>query len=197
MKIPDPLAVLLNHALNEARLQDLRLDGPNVIVQIRALTYPPDGAPEAALFTLCLVNFGRIAASLRRGNWNDDLAPILLLNADSLNFDLQAHLGHDLYGWDFFNSNEDTRKTWISRLSLNLEQNTGSQMNSLDLFQDGPCHLDLCVWFDHLKIFRADGCEVNPEHFGRDGKAWWDTFYRGDPRTSQTGIVPSKSDNQE
>ena len=197
MKISDPLAVLLNHALNEARLLDLRLEGPDILVQIRGLTYQPEGAPEAALFTLCLVNFGRMAASLRRGNWNDEIAPILPLNADSLSLDLQPHLGHDLYGWDFINSNEETRINWISRLSLNIERSTGSLVNSLDLFQDGACHLDLCVWFDYLKVLRADGSEVTLEHFGRDGRAWWDAFNRGDPRTSQMGIVPLKSDNQD
>lgn len=197
MKTLDSLVVLLNHALNEARFLDLRLEGPNALIEVRGLTYPPDGEPEAALFTLCLVNFGRMAASLRRGDWNDDLAPIIPLNVDSLSSDLQPHLGRDLYGWDFVNSKEETRKNWISRLSLNMERTTGSQLNSLDLFQDGSCHLDLCIWFEQLKVLRADGREVNPEHFGRDGKAWWDAFNGGDPRTSQMGMVPLKGDNQD
>jgi hypothetical protein len=40
------------------------------------------------------------------------------------------------------------------------------------------------VWFDSLRVERADGTAVDTATFAADGARWWDAFFAKDTRTS-------------
>jgi hypothetical protein len=69
----------LNVALNESQLLDVDVDRSRrtADVSFRVLTLTPDGAePPDRVVRFRLQDVWRVVASLRRGRWDDDRAPV-------------------------------------------------------------------------------------------------------------------------
>jgi hypothetical protein len=89
----------------------------------------------------------------------------------------------------------------ISLKERSFESQLGSgedgKSQTISLFQEGAVedrHLDLCVWFDNIKICTAQGQEIQLDDFIAGGKRWWDGLYADDPRTRDKGINPLSDD---
>lgn len=187
----------LNVALNEATLLGVEFDpGERVAgVTLDVLALPPD-APERddGRVLLVLEPVGGIAASLRHGTWDERSARVERFGVDEIHGIVAQVAGNPIYGWEFFDAPAKSFRTWSDRLSLDWHSDLPDGRNhSLDLFQEADSHLDLRIWFDGLRIVRADGTEVPLETFVSEGRRWWDAFHRHDPRTARRGLVPLRS----
>jgi hypothetical protein len=195
MDISKQLGLDLGVALNEATLLGVEYDVSKNIVEttFSVLTLPEQGpSPEDSRRVIIFSEIGRIAASLRHARWNDDAALAEVFPVEQLLSVVQSFGGLPIYGWDFFNLGSKKCEHWGNRLSLNIAQPSGSLKNSVYLFQEcSPTKmLDICVWFEDLRIYDAQRNDIAVQDFIAGGKRWWDALYAGDPRTEGHGIVP-------
>jgi hypothetical protein len=185
----------LGVALNEATLLGLEFTAKARVARVllAVLTLPEEGPPpEDRRVALILQPVGRIAASLRRGIWNDETAPVVPFEIGELSEIVRQHSGCAIYGWEFFDRpEEDDFETWSDRLSINWRSGADGFSHSLDLFQEAGIrgHLDLRIWFDEMEIRDATGRVVEPAEFVAAGRRWWDAFSVDDPRTQGYGII--------
>jgi len=197
MEISKELATKLGTALNESSIVGMEYSKTKntVAITFSVLALPESGAePEDPRLLFVFYNIGRIAASLRHGNWDDDDAPIETFEIEKLLSVVQSFGCQSIYGWEFFNVHEGEMKQWGNRLSLDLKIKKGSMENSIYLFQEGISgkrHLDICIWFEYFRIFNAQYNEISQDDFIAGGIRWWDAMYSGDQRTANHGIYPA------
>lgn len=180
-------------ALNEATLVgfDVSQEQCRAVLTFEVLSLPPDDGPSPAdpRVLIHLSSVGRMAASLHQGHWDDPEAKAIPLTLESL-IPVVESFRAPVYGWEFIDI-PDSFARWSNRLSLDEHLPGGGLNHSITLFQEGPDrHLDLCIWFDSLRIFRPDGTEISLDDFAAAGKRWWDGLSAGDPRTQGHGIIP-------
>lgn len=184
-------------ALNEATLLDLTFDTirRSAVAVVSVLRLPAaNAAPFAdSRVTLTMTPVGRLALSLREGQWDDPLASVIPVHPNDISSVVRSFGALALYGWEYLDIDANEMAKWGDRLSLDwCSSETDGRGHSLSLFQEGQArHLDLCVWFDELHISDARG-ELSFEDFVADGQRWWEAFHRGDPRTQGLGLVPMK-----
>ena len=181
-------------ALNEATLlgAEVSRERRQAAVTFAVLSLPDDGAepPEDSRVSLSLSRVGRVVASLRRSRWDDDSASAVPFSLGDLLATVQSFGGSPVYGWEFIDI-EKGFAGWSGRLSLDERLGEGGDTHSLTIFQEGvDRHLDVRIWFDHLRVLRPDHTEIPVEDFIAGGKRWWDGLYSGDPRTRGAGIIP-------
>jgi hypothetical protein len=200
MDLTDEVCSGLGIALNEATLVSVAVDATTwtAYVTLAVLTLPVEGeSPVDNRVLLVLQSVGRIAASLRLGDWNDRQAPVEAFPLNRLP-EVVASFGQlPVYGWDFFDVPEaDGFSEWEDRLSLDHLGGAGMLTHTLWLFQDGldgvgnSRILDLQFWFDTLEIRGPDGTQIPLDKFVASGRQWWDALHTGDGRTSGAGIIP-------
>lgn len=184
----------LGIALNEASLFGAEVD---IERRVAVVTFSllalagGDEVPADSRAQFTFRPFGRIAASLRDGLWNDPDAEVLSFEIQQLN-DVISDLGKQpIYGWSFFNSIQGDAP-WLQRLSLDIHTGIDDgYSNSIVLFQEGHFrHLDLCIWFDDLRIFDPESHEIEIQEIIDDGQRWWEAFRKGDSDTEGKGIYP-------
>jgi hypothetical protein len=182
-------------ALNESILLGIELDERRRIASIwlEVLSLPDDASPPLSetRLQLQLAPVGRVAASLRMGNWSDDSAPVLPMTVEELP-ELTAKMRSEMYGWEFIDLPEENFTRWSNRLSLDRDYGSSGKGHSITLFQEyGPHqfigHFDIRIWFDEITIRDASGGEISVEDFIIDGRHWWDAFNAGDPRSKAIG----------
>ena len=200
MEISEELVAKLGTALNESSIAGMEYSKKKnaVAVTFSVLTLPESGLePKDPRRQFVFYNIGRIAASLRHGNWDDDGAPVETFEIENLLVVVQSFGCQSIYGWQFFNVHEDEMKQWGNRLSLDLKMEKGSMDNSISLFQEGISgkrHLDICIWFEYFRILDAQYNEISQDDFIAGGIRWWNAMYSGDQRTANHGIYPLKGD---
>ena len=184
-------------ALNEATLVGVEVaaEQRSVALTFAVLALPVDSGPppEDGRVQLILQPVGRIAASLRHGNWDDADARVEPFELDRLTAVVASFEQQPVYGWQFLDVPEqDNFAGWRTRLSLDWRTEPGGTSHTLDLFQEwgGSRHLDLRLWFDELRIFDPDRRRMAFDDFTAAGVRWWDGLYGHDPRTQGHGIVP-------
>ena len=186
----------LDLALNESTVCGVRYDAEQgearLLVEVEALPEvgPIDLDPRRAIV------FSSVAAidvTLRvdRG----DYGPVLPLGAldDLEQFFAGLSWGHAMYGWDFVDVT-DLNEAWQVEPSLSVRVGSGDGTHSLRWFVEcGSAALSGdpesyvlqgVVWFDDLRIERADGTSMPVDRFLADGARWWKTFREGDSRLS-------------
>jgi hypothetical protein len=187
----------LGVALNEATLLGFEVDSTRRVgvATFKVLTLPEKGPPPQD----CRVQFlflpvGRVAASLRKGTWDNVDAEVVPFSVDQLLEIVSSFGGLPIYGWEFFDVDEAQLAYWGSRFSLDWRSGEDGVSHSIRVFQEDGFnrYLDLLVWFDSFEIRRADGIVVPIEDFVAGGKRWWDGLNSGDPRTQDAGIIPLK-----
>lgn len=184
----------LGIALNEATLLgfDVYDQDRVALATFEVLTFseqgnPPDDSRVQFLFT----PIGRIAASLRKGRWDDYTSQVVPLTIDQLFSVVQDFEGQPIYGWEFFDINQKDFLRWTDRLSLDCSWEPEGLSHTITLFQEGNGkHLDICLWFDDFIIRDPKGNEISLANFIAGGKRWWDGLYNGDKRTEGHGIFP-------
>lgn len=184
-------------ALNEAALVGVEVAAEErwAAVTLAVLALPEGGgpAPEDPRVQLILQPVGRIAASLRHGNWDDATARVELFHLERLAEIVASFEQQPVYGWEFLDvPDEDDFAKWEDRLSLDWRSQPGGTAHTLDLFQEwgGSRHLDLRFWFDELHVFGPDRREIAFDDFTAAGVRWWNGLHADDPRTEGHGIVP-------
>lgn len=184
----------LNVALNEAAWLGIDIDaeGTRVEVLLSVLTLPAESsAPDDTNVVLRLDGVGRVAASLRKGRWDDTGATIEPLSLPALETAVRDFGGNPVYGWEFIDPPEESWADWSDRLSLDANLSNEPAPRVLELFQEGGTrHLDFRIWFQDLRIYRGTGEGVPLQEFIDGGVRWWDGLYAGDPRTGGNGIIP-------
>jgi hypothetical protein len=191
----------LGVALNEATIIEVLLNTENFVSVVRAsvLTLPEDAyAPEPNPYVqIALRPTGRIAASLRLGDWDDEEAPVEPFEIEHLSEIVSRVCGFPIYGWEFVDVPEDKGfAPWSDRLSLDWRSGVeGGLSHSLTLFQEGGGRewLDLRIWFDELGVFDSEGEQMPTDEFIAGGKRWWDAFYADDPRVADENMAPLSS----
>lgn len=187
----------LNIALNEATLLGVEVNREkrSAGATFSVLTLPPEGPPPDDRRVLLLFQpVGRLAASLRLGDWNDPKAEVVPLEVDQL-LETVAGFKCSVYGRNFFDCDEDF-EDWKDRLSLDIRLGDDGLSHSITLFQEGhDRHLDIRIWFDSLTLRAPSGEGFEMGEFIAGGKRWWDGLHSGDPRTQGEGIVPMNRDN--
>ena len=187
----------LNVALNEAAWLGIDIDceGMRATVLLDVLTLPAEGpASDETNVALLLDGVSRVAASLRKGWWNDAEATVELLSLPGLDTAVRDFGGNPIYGWEFINPPEESWAGWRGRLSLDANLSEDPAPHVLEIFQESgsgsPRHLDLRVWFRELRVRRGAGEEVPMQEFIDGGVRWWGGLHAGDPRTTGKGIFP-------
>ena len=106
---------------------------------------------------------------------------------------IQSFGGLPIYGWEFFDTDEKDFPRWADRLSLDYRTDVETA-HSITVFQEASDrHLDVCLWFSRLEIKDPSGEGISMEAFIAGGRRWWDALYKGDERTSDSGIIPLKN----
>lgn len=187
----------LGVALNEATLWGVEFNEKKrwLAATFAVQSLPEDGlAPEDPRVQLVFKPVGRVAASLRKGRWDDREAEIIQFQIEQLQEIVAANCGQPIYGWEFVDvTGEANFERWADRLSLDYSGGNDGMKHSIVLFQEGiERHLDLCVWFDELQIFDPKFQVIPLDAFIARGVQWWNAMYAGDSRTSVSGIVPLK-----
>ena len=186
----------LDVALNEAELLGFEVlpDRRVAAATFRVLTLPESGpAPDDRRVQLFFHPVGRVAASLRNGQWNDPNAAIVPFSIDDLLATVQSFGGLAIYGWKFIDVHVKELEKWGDRLSLDWTSGDDGVAHSISVFQDpGDRILDLCVWFDHLDIRDPQQNAITLDDFITCGMRWWDAFHAGDERTKGYGLFPLK-----
>jgi hypothetical protein len=183
----------LEVALNEADAVGVRT-GPTpgtVDVLLHVLALPIEGPVNPDLRrVLRLSGVGDVAFLLRRDT-PDGYGPTLsleTLDAVEAFFESLSHQDA-MYGWRFFDEPSLT-KNWPSDVSLRMTLG-GSSGHIFYWFTECRCGtgdeaegymFEGTIAFDQLRVFLADGAEVDPEDFAKAGERWWEGFHHGDPR---------------
>lgn len=188
-----------NEALNEATLIGAELLESAASLTFEVLTLPPGGGPSPAdsRVQFILEDVSRILASLREGYWNDGNAPLTSFSVEELMETVLAFQS-PVYGGEFLDCPEDAQfQSWSARPSLDWRGDNGSGTHRLEIFQEHANpdrHLDICFWFEGLRIFNPERKEIPFDEFTAGGVRWWDAMYEGDPRTGGHGIQPLRND---
>ena len=196
MNLSDDQRHDLDVALNEATLLGAEVDPERraAALTFSVLSLPPDDGPppDDARVQFILGPVGRLAASLRRGCWDDAHAVVEEFPLDRLLEVVMSFKGLPIYGWEFVDRPEaDKFATWSDRLSLDWRSGPDGMSHTLDVFQEGyDRHLDLRIWFDELGVFTPEHEEIALDDFAAGGVRWWDGLYANDPRTAGHGIAP-------
>jgi hypothetical protein len=187
-------------ALNEATFVGLEviLEYRGVALTFSTLALPSDDGPPPAdpRVQIRVGQVGRIAASLRNGNWDDQAARVERFELDQLSDVVDSFEQQPIYGRRFLDMPDaDNFDQWKNRLSLDWRSEPGGTAHTLDLFQEGvrvPLrHLDLRIWFDGLWIVDPEIQPIAFDDFTAAGVRWWKAMREGDPRTRNQGIVPA------
>ncbi len=135
---------------------------------------------------------GRISASLRHGEWDDETADVEPFSLEQLSEVVLSFHGLPIYGWEFIDPAEGSWQRWRDRLSLDETLGAHGTAHHIDLFQAGGTtrHLDLRVWFDDLIVYDMAHTILSIEDFVAGGRRWWDALYAGDDRVQGHGIIP-------
>jgi hypothetical protein len=189
-------------ALNEATLVGVEVEAQErwASLTFAVLALPEDDgpAPEDPRVQLIVSPVGRIAASLRHGNWDDAGAAVEPFGLERLAEVVAGFEQQPVYGWEFLDVPEERNfADWATRLSLDWVTAPGGTSHTLDLFQEWSAsrHLDVRLWFDELRLFGADRREIPLDDFTASGVRWWKAFRAGDPRTAGHGMVTLAPDH--
>ena len=185
----------LGVALNEATLLGVEMQPSTcrAAATFSVLALPEGDGPAAEDRRVQFVfeRVGRVAASLRPGNWDDPDAQPIPFAVEELLRVVRSFGGLPIYGWEFFDIADAELARWGRRLSLDWRGECGGVEHSLCLFQEGhDRHLDLCLWFDRFVIRDPAGREIGLEEFTEAGQRWWEAFHNHDPRTFGSGMAP-------
>ncbi len=179
--------------LNEATLLGAEVDTASCVAAatFALFTLPEsDPMPEDRRLQFRFESVDRVAASLRRGRWNDVTASIESFGIDELPKIVESFGGLPVYGWDFIDQDADIAQ-WVDRCSFDWRCQNEHAVHSIRLFQEGPDrHLDLAIWFGDLRLLDADQNEVPLADVIAGGRRWWDAFHAKDPRTQGFGMFP-------
>ncbi|MBB5913711.1 hypothetical protein BJY24_002578 [Nocardia transvalensis] len=186
----------LNTALAEATCLGLTVDVPaaRLRLELEVLTLPVSGPPPAdRRVFLTLTGVGRVAASLRRQEW-DDLEPqVFPLTLDTLSEAIAGFGGSALHGWDFIDVDESGWSLWRELLSFDTTLGPAPAEHVLEFSQQegiDPRELDVRVWFAGLEVETADGRPITPAEFVAGGQRWWKAHDACDPRTMLPDVAP-------
>jgi hypothetical protein len=135
---------------------------------------------------------GRLSASLRNGHWADAQCKAEKFELTELLKTVQSFGGLPIYGWEYFDLDDQKFKEWSGRLSLDWHGSPSAMTHSLTLFQVGYAPertLDLKIWFNEITFRQPTGELIPTEEVIAGGKRWWDGLRSGDKRTQGHGIV--------
>ena len=198
MELGEEVKSDLGVALNEATMLGAEVDTERsmAFVTFDVLTLPLVGPPpNDRRIQFVFHPIGRVAASLRLGDWNDAGAKVVPFELGDLLRVIEG-FKEPVYGWEFFDLEGEFEK-WQDRLSLDYRSGDAGMSHTITLFQVGTDrHLDLCIWFDSFGLRDGIGGFPKLDEFIAGGKRWWDGFYSGDPRTHGEGIVHTDRDGQ-
>lgn len=193
MELTDEIRAGLGTALNDAILVSVHVDAKHrtAWVTLAVLMLPEDGPPPAdPRILLRLFPVGRVAASLRRGGWNDAEATVEQFALEELPSVVESFVGQPIYGWEFFDVREQESAEWLRRLSLDVEFGQEGREHSVFLFQEGSnSDLDLLIWFDEIEVQDSKGRSLPFQDLIASGERWWKAFRAQDPRT----MTPQKT----
>lgn len=194
MKLTADIINGLDTAFNEADVLGVEFDEKRNLIgcTFRPIMLDKDGhVPEDRRVQVILKPVGRLVASLRLGNWNDEHAAVEKFEPGQLLEKVQSFGGH-IYGAEFFNCGDARFESWKGRLSFDWTSTaTTGFANTLDIFQQGlERHLDIRIWFDELSIFNAKREPIEIHEFIASGQRGWDAIYSGNPKTHTFGVIP-------
>lgn len=182
----------LGVALNEADLVDVVVDPAHRTATVTLLAPHLSAATGWRTIQLLLSPVVRVAASLRRGAWNDERAATQAFDLADLSAVVRSFGAQAIYGWEFFDQPASSRASWADRLSFDWRvAGPAPARHTLDLFQEGPArHLDLCLWFDDLEILDERGLRLDVADFVAAGTNFWQALQRRDPQVVGRGLFP-------
>ncbi|WP_024801323.1 hypothetical protein [Nocardia sp. BMG51109] len=186
----------LNTALSEATCLGIVVDAEaaRLRLELEVLTLPVDGPPpEDRRVFLTLTGVSRVAASLRKQEW-DDLEPqIFPLTLETLADAVAGFGGGALHGWDFIDVDDSGWSLWRELLSFDTTVGDHPAVHLLEFSQQegiDPRELDVRVWFTDLEIEDGDGRPVTAADFVAGGQRWWKAHDTCDPRTMLPDVAP-------
>jgi hypothetical protein len=202
MKIDEELKHRIGLALNEATLLGVEFDKEKKLVacSFALVAMTKDGnVPEDNRLLFIFKPVGRFVASYRNGHWDNKNASIEKFEPERILETIQSFKGLPIYGWDFVNCGDKDFDTWKDRLSFDYSRGDNIHLtNTIDLFQEGDNrHIDLRIWFDDFEILTPMYEEVDLEEFLENGKRGWDAVYANNDKMSNSGIIPSTSENEQ
>jgi hypothetical protein len=195
MMLDEYLRQGLDTGINEASLLNLWTDRTQGTVGLflSVLTLPPDGPePSDPRVTLKLSNVGRIAASYRRGRWDDEAVALEPLHLEDLGRIVLEFCPIPIYGSDFFDSDSIQWSRIESKLSMDAVFGENGREHTLDLLLE-ECNepvLYLRIWFDEIEIFTPDWRAIPLSIFISGAERWWKAMNAKDPKVAHHGIFP-------
>jgi len=189
----------LNAALNEATVRGIDYIGARdevrLLVDVCALPAegPMDADPRRVL-VLCEVAVIEVVLRTDRSSERPAYGPVIPLAnmADVAEFASSLSWMHPMCGWDFIDT-EGFRTDFPSTPSLAVRAPALRPAHSLFWFtecgrQEGRASVAYClegvVYFQALRVERADGSPVPVVEFAEDGERWWKAFFQHDARVS-------------
>lgn len=187
-------------ALNEATLLALEVaaEERTATITFAVLSLPAgdEPPPSETIVELTLEPVGRIAASLRHRNWDNDGSRVEQFELGRLADVVASFEQQTIYDWRFLDvPDANAYGWWEDQRSLDWRSEPNGTSHTLDVFQEAAVgtrrDLNLRFWFDKLRIRDSDRREIAFDDFTSAGVRWWDGLHGRDPRTRGHGIVPS------
>ena len=131
------------------------------------------------LLSLVLQPVGRIAGSLRHGQWDDPHVQPQELPLNRLESTVRTFGSQPIYGMNFFDAPDKYFDDWSAKVSLDQWLPPRGTSHTLRYFLDDTTparHLDVQLWFDSLEIYDDHGSQLSLDVVAAAGEAWWAAF---------------------
>lgn len=143
--------------------------------------------PDDNRLKILFADYGRIAVSYRKGNWDDENAEVVKIQPKDLKSKFYGLKLDSMYGWEFLNLGKKQYKEWSDRKSLNkINDSNWSSMNTIDLFAEQigkeEIIIDIRIWFKDFQIFDLKNNEITKEDFANNAERGWNQL-------NKTGIT--------
>jgi hypothetical protein len=174
----------LNLAFNESTINWIDIKANSIEVLLDCISMSSDGNfPEDNRLKFVFSDYGRIAVSYRKGEWDDETAEIITIIPNELKKQFNGLKLDSMYGWEFINLDNDDFDKWKTKISLDQINNSNwEELNTIDLFAEQIANqavtIDVRIWFSDFKIFNHKNLELTKKEFVENGERGWNQLYK-------------------
>ena len=173
----------LDLAFNESKINYVGIESNSIEVLLDCISMNSNKEfPDDNRLKIVFSDYGSIAVSYRKGNWDNENAEIEKIKPDELKLKFDGLILDSMYGWEFINLEEKQFTDWSDKISLDEINNSNwSDMNTIDLFAEqvgkDEITIDIRIWFNDFRVFDFKNTELSKKEFAENAQRGWNQMY--------------------